>query len=153
MQGVKSGRVKVRISPVRRHTLRREQRALAKRTPPTGENTETLVCNICCEETLGTEDDPRDTSLRCSAGHAVCFGCIRKLMQPKMRKCCASCCGMVYTCPYCRQKCCIGNVNLAALATNSHSDSSAKFCCGVCLDRWSELAYYAPDTESDSESE
>ena len=80
------------------------------------------------------------------------LGCIRKLMQPKMRKCCASRCGMVYTCPYCRQKCCIGNVNLAALAVNSHSDSSAKFCCGVCLDRWSELAYYAPDTESDSES-
>jgi len=145
--------MKVRITPVRRRTLRREQRALAKRTPPTDENIDSLVCNICYEETLGTEDAPRDTSLMCSSGHAVCFACIRKLMEPKMRKCSASCCSMAYTCPYCRQECCIGTINLAALAANSHRDSYAKFCCGGCLERWSELAYNSDAANSDSESE
>ena len=110
-----------------------------------------FVCNICYEETLGTEDAPRDTSLMCSSGHAVCFACIRKLMEPKMRKCSASCCSMVYTCPYCRQCCCIGTVNLAALAANSHSFSYAKFCCGGCLERWSELTC-DPDADSDTDS-
>ena len=143
--------MKVKITPVRRRTLRREQRAHAKRTPPTDDNTETRVCDICYEETLGTEDAPRDTSLMCSAGHAVCFGCIRKLMEPKMSKCSASCCSMVYTCPYCRQCCCIGTVNLAALAANSHSFSYAKFCCGGCLERWSELTC-DPDADSDTDS-
>ena len=146
----KESSVKVRITPVRRRTLRREQRALAKRTPPTDENIDSLVCNICYEETLGTEDAPRDTSLMCSSGHAVCFACIRKLMEPKMRKCSASCCSMAYTCPYCRQEGCIGTINLAALAANSHRASYAKFCCGGCLERWSELAY---DSDADSESE
>ena len=111
------------------------------------------TCGICFELTLGDAERPHDTSLGCSQRHQVCFDCVRKLMRTETSRCSPSCAGVQYSCPFCRQTCCIGKVNMLAMVMGSHEAACEMFHCGCAVDQWAQANYVQAVDSGDEEEE
>ena len=111
--------------------------------PPPPPPQEPYACPVCLETCDTSETNPYDEevpngALMCGNGHAICVGCVAKLVRPGPRCKSPSCSQLEYVCPVCRTQACISNFHALVMLKGSWARAHALFSCGCELRAFDE---------------